>query len=121
MPSSFVASFYVGTLYLQRILGYGTVAAGAAFLPQTLMVAAFSLGPTAWLVGRFGAPGARHRPCRHVRRAARARRDPGAPAADALVGGYQLGLLVCAGCVAAALLVALSVLRRTRAPAEPVP
>jgi hypothetical protein len=43
------------------------------------------------------------------------------PAADVLVGGYQLGLLVCAGCVAAALLVALSVLRPARAPAEPVP
>jgi hypothetical protein len=35
------------------------------------------------------------------------------PAADALVGGSQLGLLVCAGCVAAALLVALSLLRPT--------
>jgi hypothetical protein len=35
----------------------------------------------------------------------------GARLADALVGGYQLGLLVCAGAVAAALVVALSVLR----------
>jgi hypothetical protein len=32
----------------------------------------------------------------------------GEPFADALVGGYQLGLLVCAGCIAAALVVALS-------------
>ena len=43
------ASFYVGTLYFQRVLGYGTVASGAAFLPQTLMVAALALGPTTWL------------------------------------------------------------------------
>ena len=34
--------------------------------------------------------------------------------ADALVGGYQLGYLVCAGAVAAGLLVAMSVLRPAR-------
>jgi hypothetical protein len=44
----------------------------------------------------------------------------GEPFADALVGGYQLGLLVCAGCIAAALVVALSVLRPAREPAESV-
>jgi MFS family permease len=32
----------------------GPIAAGAAFLPQTLTVAALSLGPTAWLTERFG-------------------------------------------------------------------
>jgi MFS family permease len=32
----------------------GPIAAGAAFLPQTLTVAALSLGPTARLTGRFG-------------------------------------------------------------------
>jgi MFS family permease len=53
--SGLFASFYVGTLYFQRVLGYGTVASGAAFLPQTLMVAAFAIGPTTRLVTRFGA------------------------------------------------------------------
>src|SRR5947207_2873042 len=48
------ASFFVGALYLERVLGMGPVAAGAAFLPQTLTVAAFSLGPTARLTARFG-------------------------------------------------------------------
>ena len=48
------ASFFVGALYLQRVLGMGPIAAGAAFLPQTLTVAVFSLGPTARLTARFG-------------------------------------------------------------------
>jgi MFS family permease len=48
------ASFFVGALYLERVRGMGPVAAGAAFLPQTLTVAAFSLGPTARLTERFG-------------------------------------------------------------------
>ena len=48
------ASFFVGALYLQRVRGMGPIAAGAAFLPQTLTVAALSLGPTARLSARFG-------------------------------------------------------------------
>jgi EmrB/QacA subfamily drug resistance transporter len=48
------ASFFVGALYLERVLGMSPVAAGAAFLPQTLMVAALSLGPTARLTERYG-------------------------------------------------------------------
>src|SRR5204862_7234428 len=48
------ASFFVGALYLERVRGMGPVAAGAAFLPQTLTVAALSLGPTARLTERFG-------------------------------------------------------------------
>ena len=53
--SGLFASFYVGTLYFQRVLGYDTVASGAPFLPQTLMVAALAIGPTTRLVDRFGA------------------------------------------------------------------
>ncbi len=49
------ASFFVGALYLERVRGMGPIAAGAAFLPQTLTVAALSLGPTTWLTERFGA------------------------------------------------------------------
>jgi EmrB/QacA subfamily drug resistance transporter len=48
------ATFFVGALYLERVRGMGPVAAGAAFLPQTLTVAAFSLGPTARLTARYG-------------------------------------------------------------------
>jgi EmrB/QacA subfamily drug resistance transporter len=48
------ASFFIGALYLQRVRGMGPIATGAAFLPQTLTVAALSLGPTARLTARFG-------------------------------------------------------------------
>jgi EmrB/QacA subfamily drug resistance transporter len=48
------ASFFVGALYLERVQGMSPLAAGAAFLPQTLTVAALSLGPTARLTERFG-------------------------------------------------------------------
>ena len=59
------ASFFVGALYMQRVLGMGPIAAGAAFLPQTLTVAALSLGPTARLTARFGERRhADHRACR---------------------------------------------------------
>jgi EmrB/QacA subfamily drug resistance transporter len=49
------ATFFVGVLYLEHILGYGVLQTGVAFLPQTLVLAALSLGPTAWLVTRYGA------------------------------------------------------------------
>ena len=40
---------FIGVLYLERIRGYGALTAGLAFLPQTLLLAALSLGPIAWL------------------------------------------------------------------------
>ena len=48
------ATFFIGVLYLERIRGYSAIATGLAFLPQTLLLAALSLGPIAWLVTRFG-------------------------------------------------------------------
>jgi EmrB/QacA subfamily drug resistance transporter len=48
-------SFFVGSLVLERVLGYGPVQTGMAFLPQTLSVAALSLGATAAMMRRFGA------------------------------------------------------------------
>ena len=48
------ATFFVGALYLETVRGMSPVAAGAAFLPQTLTVAALSLGATARLTERFG-------------------------------------------------------------------
>jgi EmrB/QacA subfamily drug resistance transporter len=48
------ASTFIGSLYMQRSLGYGVLATGAAFLPQTVVFAAVSLGLTARLTKRFG-------------------------------------------------------------------
>jgi EmrB/QacA subfamily drug resistance transporter len=48
------SNFFLGTIYLERVLHYSAVAAGAAFLPWTLTVAALSLGVTARLMRRYG-------------------------------------------------------------------
>jgi MFS family permease len=48
------ACFFLGSLYLNRILGFGPVQTGLAFLPMTLTVAVLSLGLTARLAERFG-------------------------------------------------------------------
>jgi EmrB/QacA subfamily drug resistance transporter len=48
-------SFFLGSLYLEQVQGFGSVRTGVAFLPWTLVVAALSVGPTAALVRRFGA------------------------------------------------------------------
>jgi EmrB/QacA subfamily drug resistance transporter len=48
------ASFFLGSLYLNRILGFGPLQTGLAFLPMTLTVGSLSLGATARLVQRFG-------------------------------------------------------------------
>ncbi len=55
MATGMFTSFFLGTLYLQRVLGYDAWETGLAFLPMTLTVAGLSLGTTARLVRRFGA------------------------------------------------------------------
>src|SRR5215217_3719836 len=47
--------FFLGALYLQRILGYDALQTGLAFLPATLVMAALSLGYSEKLITRFGA------------------------------------------------------------------
>jgi EmrB/QacA subfamily drug resistance transporter len=47
-------TFFLGALYFERVQGFSPVEAGAAFLPQTIVVAALSLGTTARLSERFG-------------------------------------------------------------------
>jgi EmrB/QacA subfamily drug resistance transporter len=47
--------FFLGTLYLEHVLGYSAMRTGLAFLPMTLVVAVLSTGITARLVARFGA------------------------------------------------------------------
>jgi len=48
------AWFFLSALYLQQVLGYSSLEVGLAFLPATLIMAAFSLGLSARLVMRFG-------------------------------------------------------------------
>ena len=48
------SSFFMGALYLEHVLGYDPSRTGLAFVPQTLAVAALSIGLTARLTQRFG-------------------------------------------------------------------
>ena len=48
------AWFFLSALYLQRVLGYSPLDVGLAFLPTSLIMAAFSLGLSAKLVMRYG-------------------------------------------------------------------
>jgi EmrB/QacA subfamily drug resistance transporter len=49
------AVFFLGALYLQRVLGYDALQTGLAFLPTTLIMGALSLRVSAGLIGRIGA------------------------------------------------------------------
>lgn len=46
--------FFIGTLYLQQVLGHGPLETGLTFLPATLLLGGMSAGPAAALVRRFG-------------------------------------------------------------------
>ncbi|MCW3063974.1 MAG: drug resistance transporter, EmrB/QacA subfamily, partial [Solirubrobacterales bacterium] len=48
------SAFFLGTLYLEHVLGYSPWRTGLAFLPMTLTVATLSLGITARIMQRFG-------------------------------------------------------------------
>jgi EmrB/QacA subfamily drug resistance transporter len=47
--------FFLGALYMQRVLGYGAIDVGLAFLPVALIIGIFSVGISARLIVRFGA------------------------------------------------------------------
>jgi EmrB/QacA subfamily drug resistance transporter len=47
--------FFLGVLYLQRVLGYDALRTGLAFLPVTLVIATLSLRYSERLIMRFGA------------------------------------------------------------------
>ncbi|HEX2391683.1 MAG TPA: MFS transporter [Solirubrobacterales bacterium] len=47
--------FFLGALYLQRVLGYDALEVGLAFLPTTLVMGTLSLGFSEKLIMRFGA------------------------------------------------------------------
>ncbi|MEV5440008.1 MFS transporter [Streptomyces sp. NPDC052682] len=46
---------FIGALYLQRVLGYGELATGTAFLPAPVAIGVLMLSLSARVVGRFGA------------------------------------------------------------------
>ena len=47
--------FFLGALYMQRVLGYDAVEVGLAFLPVSIGIGALSVGLAARLTIRFGA------------------------------------------------------------------
>jgi len=49
------AMFFLGALYLQRVLGYDALEIGLAFLPVTVAIGTLSLGYSERLIMRFGA------------------------------------------------------------------
>ncbi|MEU6144107.1 MFS transporter [Streptomyces sp. NPDC047081] len=46
---------FIGALYLQRVLGYGELLTGTAFLPAPVVIGVLMLGLSARTIGRFGA------------------------------------------------------------------
>ncbi|MGN9758072.1 MFS transporter [Streptomyces sp. SD31] len=46
---------FIGALYVQRVLGYGELLTGTAFLPAPIAIGVLMLGLSARTVGRFGA------------------------------------------------------------------
>jgi EmrB/QacA subfamily drug resistance transporter len=54
-PVGLFGTYFLGSLYFQRVLGYGAVETGLAFLPSNLAVALFSLVITKRVVARYGA------------------------------------------------------------------
>ncbi|HKW69435.1 MAG TPA: MFS transporter [Candidatus Dormibacteraeota bacterium] len=55
MSSAFIGFFFLGSLDLQRVLGYGPIEIGLAFLPVAVVMALFSVRFSAQLIARFGA------------------------------------------------------------------
>jgi EmrB/QacA subfamily drug resistance transporter len=49
------ATFFLGALYLERVLGFGAFDTGLAFMPLTIAVGVLSTGVTAKMLARFGA------------------------------------------------------------------
>ncbi len=48
------SAFFLGSLYLERVLGYNAIETGLAFMPLTLAIATMSMGISARLIERFG-------------------------------------------------------------------
>lgn len=57
MVAAFFGTFVLGSLYFQTILQYGPMQIGLAFLPDTVAMAALSIGLSARVITRFGSRG----------------------------------------------------------------
>src|SRR3954468_21542832 len=55
MVAGLFGMFFLGALYMQRVLHYGAIDVGLAFLPVALAIGTLSLGASARLIVRFGA------------------------------------------------------------------
>jgi EmrB/QacA subfamily drug resistance transporter len=55
MVAGLFGMFFLGVLYLQRVLGYDAIETGVAFLPVSLSIGVLSLGFAPRLIMRFGA------------------------------------------------------------------
>ena len=55
MVAGMFGMFFLGALYMQRVLGYSAVEVGLAFLPVAVAIGALSVGLSARLIMRFGA------------------------------------------------------------------
>ncbi len=55
MIAGMFGMFFLGALYMQRVLGYDSIEVGLAFLPVALAIGVLSLGFSARLIMRFGA------------------------------------------------------------------
>jgi EmrB/QacA subfamily drug resistance transporter len=49
------SAFFLGSLYLERVLGYDAIQTGLAFMPLTVSIGVMSMGVSARAVQRFGA------------------------------------------------------------------
>ncbi len=54
MSSAFLGFFFMASLDLERVLGYGPLAMGLAFMPVAVVMGLFSLRFSALLINRFG-------------------------------------------------------------------
>jgi EmrB/QacA subfamily drug resistance transporter len=55
MVAGLFGMFFLGVLYLQRVLGYDAIETGVAFLPVSISIGVLSLGFSPRLIMRFGA------------------------------------------------------------------
>jgi MFS family permease len=55
MVAGLFGMFFLGALYLQRVLGFDAIEVGLAFLPVALLIGVLSVGFSARLIIRFGA------------------------------------------------------------------
>jgi EmrB/QacA subfamily drug resistance transporter len=55
MVAGMFGIFFMGVLYLQRVLGFDAIETGLAFLPVSVLIGVLSLGVSGRLTARFGA------------------------------------------------------------------